>query len=352
ADKIHDQAIRIRGVRTQKGEVVPRNVPQLFSGSSTGGAEPGAIPAEVSGRRELAEWLAGPAAPLVARVTVNRVWQHLFGEGLVRTVDNFGRMGEAPSHPELLDWLAGEFIQRDWSLKWLVREIVLSRSWQASSRFDSAAFDIDPENRLLWRMPVRRLDAEPLRDAMLAIAGQLTVERSRASVVGELDGNELNDRIRLTPAQLNQTVRSLYLPLARMSLPEQLELFDFADPSLSIGQRGERILPAQRLFLFNSELMHGLATAAAQRLMNDAPDSPTRRVELAWLRFFGRRPDSAEREIALEAVEQAMAGPSRSAAATAAAAPAEAAAETERELRAWALLCQALFAAGEFQSLE
>ena len=352
AEEIRNTAIRIRGERTRKGQVVPRGVPGLFSLDGNWQQQLHVSP-DSSGRRELARWLGGPAAPLVARVAVNRIWQHLFGSGLVRSVDNFGLMGETPSHPQLLDWLAGEFMRHDWSVKWLIREIMASRTWQASSRFSHQAWQQDPENRLLWRMQVARLEAEPLRDAMLQVAGQLPLQQPVGSVMSGFDKNELNDRVRVSQEQLSQPIRSVYLPIVRMSLPEQLELFDFADPSLSTGRREQRILPAQQLFLFNSDQMHALASAAASRLLRDEPHDSAARLELAWLRFFGRRPSSAERNLIQTVIAQSASQTSPAEAAPAGTAPASAPADPpDLQQLTWTRICQALFAAGEFHTIE
>src|SRR5262249_41197350 len=148
--------------------IVPRGFVRLVGR----GARP-EIPAHQSGRLELAEWLVDPANPLTARVAVNRIWHHLFGAGLGRTVDDFGRQGEPPSHPELLDSRAARLVAVRWSFKRIIREIVLSRRYQLGTEVRDEAFRVDPENRLLWRMNRRRLDVESLRDGLLAISGQL-----------------------------------------------------------------------------------------------------------------------------------------------------------------------------------
>ena len=162
AKKIEDCRICIRGSVQHRGPAVPRGVLQV----ATVG-EPPKIPKDASGRRELAEWIVSPQNPLTARVYVNRVWHYLFGAGLVRTLDNFGTTGEMPSHPELLDFLAARFMEDGWSTKRLVRELVLSHAYRMSTADNAKAVAVDPENRLLWRMNRKRLDAESLRDAML-----------------------------------------------------------------------------------------------------------------------------------------------------------------------------------------
>jgi hypothetical protein len=164
-----DMAIRIRGNHRAPGRVVPRGVLRVACQG-----EPPTMPPDASGRRELAEWIADARNPLTARVAVNRIWQQLFGAGIVRSVDNFGTRGEAPTHPELLDRLATDFVRDGWSVKRLVRRLALSRSYAMASAPPVAA---DPAERLLARMPRRRLDAEAIRDAVLAVSGRLVESR-------------------------------------------------------------------------------------------------------------------------------------------------------------------------------
>ena len=171
---------------------------------------------------------------------VNRVWQHHFGRGLVGTASNFGTLGERPSHPELLDWLARRFIASGWSLKALHREILLSATYQQSSRFDSQGFAKDPGNTLLWRMNRRRLDVEAWRDAMLAVAGRLDATIGGPSVSLDAPGNRR---------------RTVYAAISRHDLAWMLRLFDFPDPNITSGGRVETTVPLQQLFVLNSEFM-------------------------------------------------------------------------------------------------
>ncbi len=166
--KIGDMEILLRGNHLTRGAVVPRRLPTILAG-----VDQPVIGARQSGRLELARWLTGPGNPLTSRVIVNRVWRWHFGRGLVSSVDNFGRLGGRPSHPELLDWLATRFVADGWSLKALHKRILMSRVYQMSSAWDGRAARIDPEDRLLWRMPRRRMEAEELRDSILAASGQL-----------------------------------------------------------------------------------------------------------------------------------------------------------------------------------
>ena len=165
---VGDLEIFLRGNHLTRGAVVPRRLPTILAGVDQPPFDTGQ-----SGRLELARWLTGPRNPLSARVIVNRVWRWHFGQGLVRSVNNFGRLGESPSHPELLDWLATRFIEDGWSLKTLHKHLLMSQLYQMSDAWDKKAARIDPENRLLWRMPRRRMEAEELRDAILAVSGDL-----------------------------------------------------------------------------------------------------------------------------------------------------------------------------------
>lgn len=291
--KIGDAPLFKRGDVGQPGAPVPRRFPEAIQldGSFT-------IPTGQSGRLELARWLTHAEQPLTSRVVVNRVWSQLFGAGLVRTVDNFGATGEAPSHPELLDHLARWFVKEGWSFKKLVRALVLSRAYRQASTFNQAAFLRDPDNRLLWRAGKRRLPAEAIRDAMLAVSGELDPARPEASLIGRVIGDRPISLIGLdkrVPADLDGSVhRSVYLPVIRDRLPDALELFDFAEPSLVTGQRETTNVPVQALYLMNSPFVQKQATALAARLEREASDGE--RVERAFLLCFNRPPLLEEKD--------------------------------------------------------
>ena len=219
---------------------------------------------------------------------VNRVWQHHFGRGLVATASNFGTLGERPSHPKLLDWLAHRFVSSGWSLKKLHREIMLSAVYQQSSRFDSEAFAKDPGNILLWRMNRRRLDVEAWRDAMLAVAGRL--DRGLGGPSVDLDAAK-NER------------RTFYAAISRHDLAWMLRLFDFPDPNISSGDRAFTTVPLQQLFVLNSEFMITNSKAVAARLQSDAsigqsPDD-TAAIRRAYRLVFGRAPNERELKLGL-----------------------------------------------------
>ncbi len=286
-----DSPLYERGELDQPGEVVPRGLVQVLC------AETPAPIAAGSGRRELADWLASPANPLTARVMVNRVWLHLFGRGLVPTPDNFGAAGQPPSHPELLDHLAVKFMDDGWSVKRLIRRIVLSRAYQLDSAHDPRNFEADPDNVLVWRMSKRRLEAEALRDAMLFVGGQLAAEPPVGSAVART-GEGLALFVRVAGLDASDTHRSVYLPVVRDQVLESLALFDFADPSLVTGERATTTVPAQALYLMNSPFVIRQAEALAERL-RAIEGGRCRQVERAYRLAFARPPTDEERDRAL-----------------------------------------------------
>jgi hypothetical protein len=217
------------------------------------------------------------------------------GNGIVASVDNFGATGQKPSHPDLLDHLALQFIAEDWSVKNLIREIVLSRTYQLSSDFESTAFTTDPENALRWRADKRRLDAEALRDAVLTISGSLEIEPPHGSVISEQSRNLLGGRFADT-AGIDTTSphRSVYLPIVRSQVPDSLELFDFADPSMVMGQRESTTVPSQALFLMNSAFIRTQAEAMARALIENTAIKQGQKAIAAFYLVYGRPPSEDE----------------------------------------------------------
>ncbi len=231
---------------------------------------------------------------------VNRVWQHLFGRGLVSTVDNFGTTGDRPSHPELLDHLAQRFQRDGWSVKKLVRTLVLTRAYQLSSVASAEHRALDPGNRLVWRHAPRRLDAEEIRDAMLAAAGTLDRGRPAGSPAMKLrmvemadDGAEAN-AIRAEAER--STYRSVYLPLLRGLTPLTLAAFDPVEQTLVTGQRDATTVPGQALFLLNSPFVRRQALVIAERLLADTRTSDAQRIRTAYRVVLGRSPSEKEVE--------------------------------------------------------
>ena len=248
-----DSPLYTRGEPDAPGEVVPRGLPQVLV------AGDGRVRSRGSGRLELAEFLGSDRNPLTARVWVNRVWLHLFGQGLVPTPDNFGASGTPPTNQPLLDALAVQFMADGWSTKRLVRRLVLTRAYGLASAYDARNQEIDPENALVWRAANRRLDAEGLRDAMLVVAGKLDAAPPVGSLVAGVGDGPSAVMLRFGQQIDRLNVRSVYLPVVRDHLPDALAAFDFAEPSLVTGQRATTSVPSQSLYLMNSPFVirHG-----------------------------------------------------------------------------------------------
>jgi hypothetical protein len=318
-DEILDSPLYFRGELDQPREVVPRGLVRVLCDEKTAPITAG------SGRRELADWLASSANPLTARVIVNRVWLHLFGRGLVPTPDNFGAAGRPPTHPELLDTLAVDFMADGWSIKRLIRRIVLSRAYALDSAYDPRHFDADPDNTLVWRMSKRRLEAEAVRDALLFVSGRLTSRPPVGSAVART-GEGYALFLRLSGVDVADTHRSVYLPVLRDQVLESLALFDFADPSLVTSARATTTSPAQALYFMNSPFVIRQAEALAERVCAAEKDE-TRRIERAYRLALSRPPTAGERDRALAFLRNFTA------------------------VDPWPALCQALFASAEFRYL-
>jgi len=264
-----------RGQPGNRGDKVPRRFPQVLE--HVDGGKPFS---DGSGRLELANAIASPKNPLTARVIVNRIWQHQFGQGLVRTASDFGTRGETPTHPELLDYLAAEFMADGWSIKRLQRRILLSSTWQQSSGFRQDAHNIDPENRLLWRMPRRRMEFEPLRDRLLTAAGRLDLSIGGRSVMIH------QDAVR----------RGLYAYVDREDMPSLLASFDLPSPDASQAIRTQTTVPQQALFLLNAKFVIDQAEALAKRTAGQA--DTTDRIKSLYQIALSRQPDAIELETA------------------------------------------------------
>ena len=280
-----DMKINIRGNIDNLGAIAPRGVLQV----ANYGPAP-KMPTNASGRLELADWIVDPANPLTARVMTNRVWHWLFGEGLVRTVDNFGTTGESPSHPELLDHLAVQFVQQGWSVKKLIRAIALSKTYRLSSARGEQRED--PENRLLAHVNHRRLDAEALRDTMLSVSGALDLEMGGATFASNLKTD--------VDFRFEEPRRSVYVPVFRSSLPELFEVFDFANTSLVTGRRTLSTVAPQALFMMNHPFVRAQAKLTAERLLDDSQPKEAQRIDHAYLRILGRHATVAEISLSQE----------------------------------------------------
>jgi hypothetical protein len=274
-ERIGDSPVFLRGDYLKHGPIVPRRFPVILAGANQ---TPLGQRTTGSGRRELADWIAARDNPLTARVQVNRIWLWLFGEGLVRTPDNFGLLAEPPTHPELLDYLASRFVSTGWSTKRLVRELVLSSAYRQSSRGDPAAVRSDPENRLLGRANRKRLDHESIRDALLVVSGLLTGPQG---AVGSR--------------------RTLYEPLERGRPDVARALFDGPDPLGLVAKRAVTTTAPQALYLMNNPFVARSAETLGRRMATDPalPDTAAR-VAHAFQLLFGRSPTTEEITIAAE----------------------------------------------------
>ncbi|MCH2127195.1 MAG: PSD1 and planctomycete cytochrome C domain-containing protein [Pirellulaceae bacterium] len=271
-DEITDLEIFLRGNHLTRGQRVGRNVPQIIRGTS-----PPQFSQENSGRLAMADWLTSPEHPLTARVMANRIWHHHFGNGIVRTVDNFGRLGDRPDHPALLDWLAVTFSLNDptfppdsamaWSVKRMHRKIMNSATYRMGSHFQADAFSIDPENRLLWRHTRRRMEAEVIRDSLLQVGELLDTSIGGPAfedmVFAIFSSAKLKDE-----RWINSLRRSVYLPVLRSGVFDEFQVFDFPDPAVVNGRRATTTIASQALLMMNSELMERTSHSMAARIMN------------------------------------------------------------------------------------
>ncbi|MEE3368023.1 MAG: PSD1 and planctomycete cytochrome C domain-containing protein [Planctomycetota bacterium] len=284
-----DAPLRVRGDPFQLGTPVPRRFLEVLEGSDASWDVVG------SGRRRLADVVASADNPLTARVMVNRIWHHLFGHGLVRTTDDFGALGDRPSHPQLLDYLAVQFVRQGWSLKRLIRSLVLTRTYRAASRVNAGAREVDPENRLLHHFPLRRLEAEAIRDTMLAVAGNLSRDFGGRSI-HPYRVQERKDR-RLFAGPLDgRGRRSLYTKMTLTEEPPFLTVFNLPEPKQTRGRRDVTSVPAQALALLNDPFVNQQAAVWTESLLMDGGDTVAARIDGMFLAALGRRPASTERQ--------------------------------------------------------
>ncbi|MCA9024122.1 MAG: DUF1553 domain-containing protein [Planctomycetaceae bacterium] len=329
----HDVAVQYDGDPAQTGDVVPRGAIASLS------PEPLAIPPQTSGRLQLADWLTGPNQALTSRVMVNRIWQHHFGRGLVATPSNFGRSGSQPSHPELMDFLASEFIDSGWSIKQIHRLILTSKTWQLSSTDDASNMAIDPGNTLLWRHDRRRLSAEPIRDAMLSVSGTLDLTRPGPHPFAPMQDWKYTQHNQFKDCY-ESTHRSVYLMTQRIQRHPFLALFDGPDTNTTTALRTTSTVTPQSLYLMNSPEMTIIASDFASRLMSES-DDVSARIENAYRLCFARAAtrDEIERGTAslsdLLGVLESTDVPTE-----------------DREREAWTSYCRVLLSSNEFFYLD
>jgi hypothetical protein len=325
------QKVFVRGDYNNPGEEAPKSFPAILTAFDTKPNFSG------SGRLQLAEWLTQPEHPLTSRVMANRIWQWHFGEGMVRTPDNFGRMGERPTHPELLDFLSREFVKSGWSIKAMHRLVMLSSAYQMASVNPSLSPDADGDNRLLSRFNRRRLSVEELRDGLLAIDASIDLTMGGSLQSGRgTDGENNQGRLSLNPEKLKR--RTVYIPLRRANLPTLLNLFDFGDATTMTGKRQLTNVSTQALFCLNSEFLTDRSATVAKTLLADASLNDSARVEKLYLRVLNRKAEKDEIEQALKyiaAFKQKESGKQQ-------------AAGENAETKAWQSLCRVLMASNDF----
>jgi hypothetical protein len=326
----HDARIQKRGEPTTPGDEVPRRFLQVLGGAP--------VPRDSgSGRLALAGWLASADNPLTARVMVNRIWQHHFGRGLVATENDFGTRGQRPSHPELLDHLAHRFMTSGWSVKAMHRAIMLSNAYRMSGSGAPSADSIDPDNALLSRFPRRRLDAEEIRDAMLAVAGTLDLSPAGPHPFPPVESWGFTQHNPFS-AVYDSRHRSVYLMTQRLARHPYLALFDGPDTNSSTARRGATTVPTQALFFMNSPFVHEQAASLTRRLLAAGADDPAR-LRLAFELTLARppSPEDGEDALAFLAAERADAP----------GVPA-----SGLDLHAWSALARTLLARNEFLFLD
>ncbi len=291
----YQQHVFIGGNVRTLGDEVPKAFPAILAHE-----EQPAI-SSVSGRLELARWLSSGDNPLTARVMANRIWQWHFGEGLVRTPNNYGRLGAAPTHPELLDFLTSEFVRRGWSVKEMHRLILLSSAYHMSTETTKRASEKDPDNHLLSHFSRRRMSAEEIRDSLLAIEG--TVDFGMGGTLQTGVGQGMTTTNQLPPFDVSKSYRrTLYLPLRRANIPKLLTLFDFGDATTSTGARASTNVAPQALFMMNSDFVSRVTENLARRLLAERRTPDEQRARQAWLATLGKEPTTAEVSEALDYV--------------------------------------------------
>ncbi len=287
-DKPVQQKILMRGDYNNAGEDAPRGVPTILARVE---AAPAAF--NGSGRLEVANWIANAANPMTARVMVNRLWMWHYGEGIVGSPDNFGKMGARPTHPELLDYLASRFVEGGWSVKKMQRMMMLSNAYQMATDADEKTTAADPENALISRFNRQRLDVEEIRDGMLAIDGSLDITMGGTLQKGTgTDSENSAGRLSLNPETLKR--RTVYLPLRRSNLPTLLNLYDFGDATTVNGKRALTNVAPQALFMMNSEFVTERAKNVTKELLANTALSDRDRLQVMFLKALDRKPEAAE----------------------------------------------------------
>ena len=327
-----DLKVHLRGNYLTLGEQTIRRFPTAVSEPK----QP-SLPANSSGRLELANWMTDGKNPLTARVFVNRVWRWRFGRGLVGSTDNFGALGDLPSHPELLDWLATTFVTEDkWSLKKLQKRIMLTNTYQMSGKYEAKAANLDPDNRFLWRFPRKRLEAEAIRDSILSVAG--TLDRKMGGTLMNFQPREyVTSTASNDPIDYNGNRRAVYLPIIRSALYDVYTAFDFGDPSVMNGDRSSTTVAPQALFMLNSKVVMSATKVMAESTLKRTNFNDSQRIRQLYLTCYGRPATEAEVTISLGYLGRFQAVYAKA---------------KDPRMSAWQSLCKSLIAANEFIYVE
>jgi len=337
--------IHIRGSHRNLGDEVARDFPLVMRPGDT----PPIFAKHQSGRLELAQWMASTQNPLTARVFVNRLWRWHFGRGLVASTENFGRLGDHPSHPELLDYLARQFMESGWSIKEMQRTILLSSAYRVQSEHpdEAACVAVDPENVMLWKFRMQRLDAEQIRDAVLAVAGRLD-DSIGGKTVPLRNRQFVFNHTSVDHTRYESVRRAAYLPVIRNNLYTLFEQFDFPDPTMPTGNRNATVVAPQALLMMNDDLVMDSAREFAQKVIRHS-NAAERRVELAYETALGRKPNANETERALAFVDKwKVAMSAQGDEAQGYEAQGYEAQGYEAQRSAWAMFCHSLIASNEF----
>ena len=328
--KIENVRVHLRGNTQTLGDEVPRHFLSVVAdGDKT------VVDDKHSGRLELAQWITRPDHPLTSRVEVNRIWQEHFGQGIVRTPENFGLLSEKPTHPELLDWLASTFVEKGWSIKQIHRTIMLSSAYQMSTQADEKATLADPDNKMLSHFARRRLEAEPFRDSLLFVAGKLDTKMG-GSLLGTKNNDYVTNDQSGNAAQYNAPRRSIYLPIIRNALFDMFQAFDMGDPSMVNARRSTTTVSPQALFMMNSPFVQEQALAFAQETLKGSKADPER-INYAYRKAYSRSATPTEAANAaafLTRYGQALTASTPDA--------------SKRQEKTWQALCQVLLSANEF----
>ena len=335
-EEIGDIAIHIRGSHWTLGDPAPRGFLRAVSRKN-----PAPISNEESGRFELARWLTRDDHPLTSRVMANRMWRWHFGRGIVASTDNFGKLGDRPTNQPLLDWLALRFVSSGWSMKQMHRVMMLSNTYRMSTAYDEKAAAADPENALLWRMPRRRLEAESIRDAIMAVSGDLDFATGGTLLEKYKPRQYVSNTRQGGNVDYDRNIRAVYIPVVRSAMYDFFRSFDFADPSALNGNRGSSVVAPQALFAMNGSVPMKHSRKWAARLLGEEDLTDADRVDRAYEEAFARLPDANERDRALtfiHEIDEALRDQQDD--------------DDARRERAWASFCRTLFGSSEFIYLD